>query len=407
MAAAEKFHRHKSTRSEDLLAGLAASILLHLVLLIGASNWLLTHAPDRRQDSQPVPIKFVEVPPEETKPPKETKLRAAQNSSASGKAKPETSVSATKLVPTVAPKTASSPKNSLVPESAKPVSPKAQSPAVLPDLSPQKPQLETRKPVANSVTPKPQSTLQKTAAVTTTPKLQPKTQNTLVERLRAQNPEPTIPPPQSKPQKTTTAPTRPKLKPKPQETKTDTTNSELKPSTRQEEKNTLPPKSATEQLTTRVTSKPQPPQPSQTSGAASKLGGPVTLSSRNLGSNDRATPSNPNRSNTGESIAARRDPDLGPYLAQLQQRVRQQWIPGLTQNSQRTVVYFVVSRSGQVNNLRIVQPSGSGVADKAALSAVKRAAPFAPLPTDYSQDYINIQFTFSINVYGDLDLWVR
>lgn len=104
MASAEKFHRHKSTRSEDLLAGLAASIVLHLVLLIGASNWLLTHAPERRQDSQPVPIKFVEVPPEETKPPKETKLRAAQNSSASGKAKPETSVSAPKSALTTAQK---------------------------------------------------------------------------------------------------------------------------------------------------------------------------------------------------------------------------------------------------------------------------------------------------------------
>jgi len=405
MGSAQKFHRHNSTRSEDLLTGLAASILLHLVLLIGANNWLLTHAPDRRQDSQPIPIKFVEVPPEETKPPKETKLRAARNSSASGKAKPEQSVSATKLAPTAAQRTASSPKNSLAPELAKPVSPKAQSSAVLPDLSPQKPQLETRKPVATSVTPKPQSIPQKTAAVTTTPKLQPKTQNTLVERLRAQNPEPTIPPPQSKPQKTTTAPI-PKLKPKPQETATDTTNSALKPSAAQE-KNTLPPKSAAEQLTTRVTSKTQPPQPSPTSGAASKLGGPVTLSSRNLGSDDQATPSNPNRSDTGESIAARRDPDIGPYLAQLQQRVRQQWIPGLTQNSQRTVVYFVVSSSGQVSNLRIMQPSGSSVADKAALSAVERAAPFAPLPPGYSQDYINIQFTFSINVYGDLDLWVR
>ena len=57
-----------------------------------------------------------------------------------------------------------------------------------------------------------------------------------------------------------------------------------------------------------------------------------------------------------------------------------------------------------MSNLEIEQPSGFKVTDEAALNAIKRAGPFAPLPTTYAADYIDIQFTFVINVYGELDL---
>lgn len=134
----------------------------------------------------------------------------------------------------------------------------------------------------------------------------------------------------------------------------------------------------------------------------------MSVSSRNFKGNYQAALPNSNRSNRGtQGIDARRDVDMGSYLMQLQQRVRQQWIPGLTQSSRQTVVYFAVSRSGQVNGLRVVQPSGSSVTDSAALGAVSRAAPFAPLPTGYPRNSINIQFTFNINVSGHLDLRVR
>lgn len=79
-------------------------------------------------------------------------------------------------------------------------------------------------------------------------------------------------------------------------------------------------------------------------------------------------------------------------------------MPELTQSSWKTVVYFSVRRSGEVSNVQIAIPSGHSATDKAALSAVKRAAPFAPLPTAYKQDQINIQFTFNINTSGKLEL---
>lgn len=130
----------------------------------------------------------------------------------------------------------------------------------------------------------------------------------------------------------------------------------------------------------------------------------MTLSSRDLGGN---LP-NSNRSNRATAgIDARRDVDMGAYYQQLQQRVRQQWIPGITQSSYQTVVYFVVSRSGQIRGLRVVRPSGSTAVDNAALGAIQRAAPFSPLPTGYSGNSVNIVFTFNINLSGQLELRAR
>ncbi|NJM70999.1 MAG: energy transducer TonB [Scytonema sp. RU_4_4] len=147
-------------------------------------------------------------------------------------------------------------------------------------------------------------------------------------------------------------------------------------------------------------------QPSSKVGGASSLGGPVRLSNRDFGSNNLAALPNSNRLNRAtEGIDARQDADMGAYLQQLQEQVKQQWIPGLTQSSQRTVLHFIVSRAGLVSHLRVAQTSGFSATDEAALSAVKRAAPFASFPTAYTENYISIQFTFNINVYGQLELW--
>ena len=146
-------------------------------------------------------------------------------------------------------------------------------------------------------------------------------------------------------------------------------------------------------------------QPSSKSGGASRLGGPISLSSRDFASSNQAALPNSNRLNQSvDGIDARQDADMSAYLQQLQEQVRQQWIPGLTQSSRRTVLQFTVSRAGLVSNLRVAQTSGLSMTDEAAVNAVKQAVPFAPLPTAYTQNYINIQFTFNINIYGELEL---
>ncbi|MEH1822029.1 MAG: energy transducer TonB, partial [Nostoc sp.] len=123
-------------------------------------------------------------------------------------------------------------------------------------------------------------------------------------------------------------------------------------------------------------------------------------------SHQLASVPNSNRDRIGTSgvDASSQDVDLTSYLSKLKKRVQQQWLPGMSQSNRRTVLNFTVNRSGEVNNLNIVQTSGFRVTDEVAMNAIQRAAPFAPLPTGYRKNYIDIEFTFDINVFGELNL---
>ena len=334
----QEFWRDGRRRSnaDALWFGIVISILVHVIFFLGYDYWIrILPKPKQQSRAEPIPLEFVEVPPQPKKPPPETKRRAANDSIAGGKANRRRPLATRPNNPTV-PRNRTS--RAIVPRrsSPQPIAPPAQPPRQQPSSS-RRDNPET--------TPKPQTQ-----------------------------------PPQSQPP-VATAPNRskPVLK---------SPNSEQKPANR--------PSTATERSPARTTARTQP-----RSGAASKLGGPLTLSSRDLAAN-------PNRSNRGAAgVDARQDVDMGSYLQQLQRQVRQQWIPGMTQNSRQTIVFFTVTRSGQVSNLRIVRPSGSSTTDTAAISAIRRAAPFAPLPSGFAYNSLKISFTFNINVSGGLDLWVR
>ncbi|MBN3871764.1 MAG: TonB family protein, partial [Nostoc sp. JL33] len=151
---------------------------------------------------------------------------------------------------------------------------------------------------------------------------------------------------------------------------------------------------------------PSQAQSSRKTGAASLLGGTVSVSGRNFSRDYLAGLPNSNRDRQATSgiDASSQNIDITFYLKQLQQQVKQQWLPEVSQSSRRTVLNFTVNRSGQLSNLQLAQTSGFSVTDQAALKAIQRAAPFAPLPTGYTSNHIDIQFTFNINVYGQLNL---
>lgn len=315
----------RRNNTDALLFGIVISILVHVIFFLSYDYWIrILPKPKQQSRAEPIPLEFVEVPPQARKPPSETKRRAANDSVAGGKA------------------------NRRQPLATRPNNP----------------------------------TVPRTSFRTAPPPAQPRRQQPPSSRRKApETPKPQTQPPQAQPP-IATAPNRSKPVPK-------TPNAEQTPANR--------PSAATERSPARTTARTQP----RSSGAASKLGGPLTLSSRDLAAN-------PNRSNPGAAgIDARQDVDMGSYLQQLQRQVRQQWIPGMTQNSRSTVVFFTVTRSGQVANLRIVRPSGSNTTDTAAISAIRRAAPFAPLPSGFAYNSLKISFTFNINVSGGLDLRVR
>jgi len=112
----------------------------------------------------------------------------------------------------------------------------------------------------------------------------------------------------------------------------------------------------------------------------------------------KGNPDRNNNPNGAPSVAAQKDVDFGPYMADLQRRIKRAWFPPRGQENRRVVVVFKIHREGELSNLRLVTSSGMAGADKAAMSAVENAAPFRHLPEGASDD-VDIQFTFDYNVF--------
>lgn len=99
-------------------------------------------------------------------------------------------------------------------------------------------------------------------------------------------------------------------------------------------------------------------------------------------------------------IDAIREPDFGPYMKELQRRIKMNWDPPKGDQSKRVVLLFSIARDGRLLNVSVHRSSGLPSADKAAIDAVKLTAPFRPLPAEFKGNSVDIQFTFDYNVFG-------
>lgn len=104
----------------------------------------------------------------------------------------------------------------------------------------------------------------------------------------------------------------------------------------------------------------------------------------------------PNSGNPAQE-ASLEPPDFGPYMADLQRRIKRAWIPPRGARSRRVKVVFRIHTHGDLSDLKIVMSSGEALQDQAALKAVETAAPFSRLPAR-SPETVDIEFTFDYNV---------
>jgi TonB family protein len=108
--------------------------------------------------------------------------------------------------------------------------------------------------------------------------------------------------------------------------------------------------------------------------------------------------------NNSETAANKQpEPDFGPYMKNLQRRIKHNWNPPRGNNSKRVVVHFKVDKYGKLLKLQIAQSSGQPESDSAAIQAVKDSAPFQPLPVEYTGKDVDIEFTFDYNVFRGRD----
>ncbi len=86
------------------------------------------------------------------------------------------------------------------------------------------------------------------------------------------------------------------------------------------------------------------------------------------------------------------EPDFGPYMVELQRRIKRIWPrPQSWQHYRSPVLAFKIHKDGSISGLRLAHSSGDEAHDKAALEALQKAAPFSPLPPG-SKDEEEIQF---------------
>ena len=109
---------------------------------------------------------------------------------------------------------------------------------------------------------------------------------------------------------------------------------------------------------------------------------------------------NPGGGGGAPGIDSIREPDFGPYMRELQRRIKMNWEPPKGNESKRVVLLFKIAKDGRLLSARVFKSSGLPNVDKAALSAVELTAPFKPLPADFKGGSIDIQFTFDYNVFG-------
>jgi TonB family protein len=151
---------------------------------------------------------------------------------------------------------------------------------------------------------------------------------------------------------------------------------------------------------------PAPSRAHYSSGGGGGSSGPVLAVAPSVarpsggggGEGMKGNPDRNNNPNGAPSVAAQQDVDFGPYMADLQRRIKRAWFPPRGQENRRVVVVFKIHKEGELSNLRLVTSSGMAGADKAAMSAVENAAPFRHLPEGASDD-VDIQFTFDYNVF--------
>ena len=118
------------------------------------------------------------------------------------------------------------------------------------------------------------------------------------------------------------------------------------------------------------------------------------------GSNGITSNQDANNNEHGRPTAsAQTDVDFGPYMADLQRRIKQHWL-SKGYEGQRVVVQFKIHKGGEISNLRLEHSSGVALADQAALKAVEESSPCRPLPVGASSD-VDIQFTFDYHVFGN------
>ena len=434
-----KSRLHSQFRLDPFVLFVTSSVAIHGLALWG----FFFKRSQITEQEEPTRIDVVIVPPEEStvEPPLDTERQANKNSVAKGDVKPELPTASDRTNSEKAVATPASPMQKESPPIVPPTPPQKSTPPVTAPTPPQKstppvtapavPQSETAQTPPNEIKPEP---LVKEPKPVPPQHPEPVANTPLVSESKKPVSLPVRPATEENPFRSD-LPSRSevtKFLPQPQTPSTETENpfkTDLpsKPEVTESLPQPQTPPTETEPDLPPVATNSQPlpkpiePTPTETSpqnasvpetptsesatavgsGAASLLGG---TQSRNSSEDSDSTFFAPEanasvQAANSSGVDARQNLDLGPYLAEVKQRVRQNWHSPNVDDSRQTVITFSIQRNGQIRGLQITQSSGSPQLDNEFIAAIQKSAPFAPLPANYPNSQLNIVYNLNINVY--------
>lgn len=85
--------------------------------------------------------------------------------------------------------------------------------------------------------------------------------------------------------------------------------------------------------------------------------------------------------------------DVEAYMKAVSEKINKTWLEPKVPKKMEVNVVFTIDRAGKLTETAVKKPSGMKQLDDAAVNAVRRAAPFAPLPAG-SDDKMRISYTF-------------
>ncbi len=88
--------------------------------------------------------------------------------------------------------------------------------------------------------------------------------------------------------------------------------------------------------------------------------------------------------------------NYGPFMADLQMRIRRGWHPPKLTESYNLMTLFKINRSGEVFDIKIVEPHTLESVNEAALKAIKGVGPLK-FPEGSREKTVDIEFSFEYN----------
>lgn len=97
----------------------------------------------------------------------------------------------------------------------------------------------------------------------------------------------------------------------------------------------------------------------------------------------------------GTSVAAlESDFPFTFYVDQMLTLIGANWLKPEATEETVAVVAFSIQRDGRVTDVKLTEPSGVGVYDRAAVRAVYSANPLPPLPPEFTGDHLGVRLRF-------------